>query len=102
MYYRVSESYLADRRGGPRRASIMLALAFGLTALLFHWQRDQMGQDAILGPMAFTGVVTAGIGFFTVRRMKKMTLELEHLLFTVTADGIAAESGSGPFTLEDK
>lgn len=42
----------------------------------------------------------AVIAFFTVRRMKKMTVELENLHFTVSDDGIAAESGNGPFTIK--
>jgi hypothetical protein len=96
----VSGSYLAERRGGPRRASIMMALVYGFIAFLAHRQREQIGQDAIVGPLAFTGVLMAGIGFFVVRRMKKMTLELENSLFTVTADGIVAESGNGRFTMK--
>lgn len=97
MYYRVSESYLADRRGGPRRASIMMVLVFGFTSFLFYWQR---GQDDILGPLAFTGLVMVGIGFFTVRKMKKMTVELANSHYSVTDDGIAVESSGGRYIMK--
>ncbi|MES2902397.1 MAG: hypothetical protein V4723_21900 [Pseudomonadota bacterium] len=78
----------------------MMVLVFGFTSFLFYWQRDKIGQDDILGPLAFAGVVMAGIGFFTVRRMKKMTIELENSHYSVTGDGIAAESGSGQFIMK--
>ena len=100
LCYRVSESYLADRRGGPRRASIMMVLIFGCFAFMAYRQEEQMGQDNILLSLAFAGVLAAGIVFFVVRRMKKLTRVLENLLLTVTIDGIAVDSGSGPFTMK--
>ena len=100
MHYRVSESWLAERRGGPRRAGIMMVLVLPLLAFLGYRQRDGAALDDMLVPLIFAIVMMAAIYFFVTRRMKNMTRELETWRVGVTADGIVGESRSGPFTLK--
>lgn len=100
MHYRVSTAYLAERRGGPLRASLMIGSVFLFIAFLAFWQRDQSKSESILPGMAITGVMMVAIGFFVVRRMAKMTTAFEKLIVTVTPEGFEVESANGSFTIK--
>lgn len=100
MHYHVSESYLAERRGGPRRACVSAVLVVLLLAFLAYSQHGRAGLDDMAAPLLCAAVMMAAILFFVIRRMQTMTRELENWRVGVTAGGIVVEARSGPFTLE--
>lgn len=83
------------RRGGPRRAAIMLASVFAFLSLLFVWQRGLQGELDSFIPLLLTGAMMAVIGYFQTKRMAKATALLSSLSAELSHEGLTIDSSAG-------
>lgn len=100
MRYRVSEIYLAERRGGPRRAYMALSGIFLLMTGLIYLQHDPAKTDSEFFGIFVMGIIMAAISLFIVRRTTKMTTALEKLVIAVSPNELNIESAYGNLTLQ--